>query len=127
MPPKPTTIQALVFLAARGGPLRHSAFWRSVWLPALKTAGLEGVRIHDLRHTCVALLVEQGAHPKAIQAHLGHSSITVTLDRYGHLFPDNLERLADRLEESFRKSLADSVRTADAQKVVALAVPGTPA
>jgi hypothetical protein len=44
------------------------------------------------------LLIAQGAHPKAIQAHLGHSSIQVTMDRYGHLFPDALEHLADRLD-----------------------------
>jgi hypothetical protein len=43
-------------------------------------------------------LIAAGAHPKAIQSHLGHSSITVTLDRYGHLFPADLDRLADRLE-----------------------------
>jgi hypothetical protein len=38
----------------------------------------------DLRHTCAALLIAQGAHPKAMMEGLGHSSITVTLDRYGH-------------------------------------------
>ncbi len=42
------------------------------------------LRIHYLRHTCTALLIARGAHPKAIQAQLGHSSIQVTLDQYGH-------------------------------------------
>ena len=70
-----------------------------MWLPAVEAAGLpEDLRIHDLRHTCAALLVAQGAHPKAIQAHLGHSSIQVTLDLYGHLFPDEMDRLAERLD-----------------------------
>ena len=54
---------------------------------------------HDLRHTCVALLVQLGAHPKAIQEWLGHSSITMTLDQYGHLFPSIEEALAGRLDE----------------------------
>jgi integrase len=45
-------------------------------------------KFYDLRHTCVTLLLAQGAHLKAIQVHLGHSSIQVTMDRYGHLFPD---------------------------------------
>jgi len=45
------------------------------------------VRFHDLRHTHAALLIAQGVHPKAIQERLGHSSIRVTLDRYGHLLP----------------------------------------
>lgn len=45
------------------------------------------------------MLVKAGAHPKAIQARLGHSSIRVTLDTYGHLFPNLEEDLPVRLEE----------------------------
>jgi len=58
------------------------------------------LRMHELRHTTVTLLIDAGAHPKAIQQQLGHSSITVTLDTYGHLFPSHLGELAERLEES---------------------------
>ena len=68
-------------------------------MPAAKRAGLAGVTPHDLRHTCVALLVQLGAHPKAIQEWLGHSSITMTLDQYGHLFPSIEEALAGRLDD----------------------------
>ncbi|HVL38059.1 MAG TPA: tyrosine-type recombinase/integrase, partial [Fimbriimonadaceae bacterium] len=60
------------------------------------------VRIHDLRQTCASLLFAQGAHPKAIQQHLGHSTISVTLDRYGHLFPDQQDQVADALDEIIR-------------------------
>jgi hypothetical protein len=56
-------------------------------------------RFRDLRHTCAALCIALGAHPKAIQERLGHSSITVTLDRYGHLFPKLGEALTDRLDQ----------------------------
>jgi integrase len=88
-----------VFTAPKGGQLRHNNFYQRLFCPALARAGLPTeVRFHDLRHTCAALLIAQGAHPKAIQAHLGHSSIQVTMDRYGHLFPDALEHLADRLD-----------------------------
>ncbi len=45
------------------------------------------MRIHDLRHTHAALLIAEGAHPKVIQTRLGHTSITTTLDTYGHIFP----------------------------------------
>jgi site-specific recombinase XerC len=69
------------------------------------------VRFHDLRHTCASLLIAQGAHPKAIQAHLGHSSIQVTMDRYGHLFPDALEHLADRLDAARAQARTDAVET----------------
>jgi integrase len=95
---RPHERDAFVFTAPRGGQLRHNNFYQRVFCPALLPAGLpEQVRFHDLRHTCAALLIAQGAHPKAIQTHLGHSSIQVTMDRYGHLFPDAMEHLADRL------------------------------
>jgi integrase len=42
---------------------------------------------HHLRHSAAALAIAQVAHPKAIQARLGHVSITTTLNLYGHLFP----------------------------------------
>lgn len=66
-------------------------------LPASK----HGLRFHDLRHTCAALSIAAGAHPKLIAARLGHSTITITLDRYGHLFPSVEEALADALDAAF--------------------------
>ena len=93
---------ALVFRSPHGAPIRYGNFARRVWRPALAGAGLAHVGIHALRHTCAALLVAQGAHPKAIQRHLGHRSITTTLDRYGHLFDDEHRALADGLDAAFR-------------------------
>lgn len=94
---------ALVFTSPEGDPLRLPNFRRRVWWPALDEAGIpRAVRIHDLRHTCASLLIAQAAHPKAIQQHLGHSSISVTLDRYGHLFPDQQDQVADALDEIIR-------------------------
>ncbi|MGH2732798.1 MAG: tyrosine-type recombinase/integrase [Actinomycetota bacterium] len=68
---------ALVFTTPEGTLLRNSNFHRRVWKLALKAARLPSrVRIHDMRHTCAALLIRQyGANPKQIQRHLGHSSI----------------------------------------------------
>ena len=51
-------------------------------------------RFHDLRHSSVALAIAEGGHPKAIQVRMGHSSMNVTLDRYGHLFPELDEAIA---------------------------------
>jgi hypothetical protein len=48
---------------------------------------------------------------KAIQAQLGHASATVTLDRYGHLFPDELQQLADRLQDAYAEAMTDPART----------------
>jgi integrase len=94
-------VSDLVFTTAKGQPISRHYFRASVWLPALKRAGIDRPwpRVHDLRHTSVALAIKAGAHPKAIQARAGHASISVTLDTYGHLFPGQDEELADRLDE----------------------------
>jgi len=112
---------ALVFTSPLGKPLRNSNFRRQVWYRAVADAGLpEELRIHDLRHTCAALLIAEGAHPKAVQAHLGHSSISVTMDRYGHLFPSDMEALAAALDEVRREALANQMRTNCGPDVVEL-------
>jgi integrase len=84
--------EALVFNAPEGRVMRSRNFRRRVWAPALQAAGLPpDVRMHDLRHTCASLMISEGANPKQIQRHLGHSSISVTMDNYGHLFPEDVE------------------------------------
>jgi integrase len=102
----------LVFTAARGGPLRRTSFRRREWLPAVEASVGMPCRFHDLRHSHAALLIANGAHPKVIQARLGHSSIKTTLDTYGHLFEGLDEAAAERLDVSYQNALADSARTA---------------
>ena len=51
--------------ASTGTPLSHSNFRRRVWLPALATVGLEGVHVHDLRHTGNQLTANAGARDTA--------------------------------------------------------------
>ncbi len=94
------SIEGRVFSNSRGDWLRQSNFIRRVWYPAVIEAKIAEPlpRVHDLRHTSVAMAVEAGAHPKTIQARLGHASITVTLDRYGHRFPSLDEALAEQLD-----------------------------
>ena len=55
------------------------------------------MRFHDLRHTYASLLIAQGEHPKYIQTQMGHSSIKVTMDIYGHLMEKVNVRSANRL------------------------------
>lgn len=83
----------LVFPNGAGNPLIQSSFHTHIWKPARAAAGVE-CRFHDLRHTSVALAIAEGAHPKAIQTRMGHASISITLDRYGHLFPELDEAIA---------------------------------
>lgn len=98
----PSSPEELVFKAPEGGPIRRSAFRFRVFLPAIERAGLETLRIHDLRHTAAALAIRAGAHPKAIQERLGHASVATTLNVYGHLFPALDEELAARLDDVAR-------------------------
>src|SRR5690606_3478401 len=103
---------AFAFTASNGAPMRNSNFATNVWKPAVQAAGLpEGLRIHDLRHTAVAILISEGVHPEAIKRFLGHSSIMVTMDIYGHLFPSEQEALADALDGAFARSQTDKRRT----------------
>jgi integrase len=66
------------------------------------------------------LLNSWGCRQFAIQAHLGHSSIQVTMDRYGHLFPDALEKLAERLDAARAAARTDPARTEPQDVVVEL-------
>ncbi len=100
----------LVATAPHGGPLRASNFRRNVWTPAVDAAGIEpGLRMHDLRHTAASLMISSGASIKAVQRQLGHASAAMTLDLYGHLYDDDLDALADALDQRFA-----ATRTAEA-------------
>ena len=93
---------SLVFVTDSGTPLRQSNFRKNIWLPAIRKAGLEGLTPHHLRHTCASLLISEGAHSRQVMEQLGHSSIAVTMDVYGKVFPDDMDSLTDRLEERHR-------------------------
>ncbi|MEY2569022.1 MAG: hypothetical protein QOE35_3551 [Actinomycetota bacterium] len=118
--------ESLVFQAPTGGPIRYSNFARRVWKPALVEAGLPNMGLHALRHTCAALLIAQGAHPKAIQSHLGHRSITTTLDRYGHLFEDEHDRLAERIDAAYAEVLGEAEAREAPRRAAAETSRGTP-
>ncbi|MGH8901390.1 MAG: tyrosine-type recombinase/integrase [Egibacteraceae bacterium] len=92
-------LSGLVFTAPESGPLRRSNFRHKVWLPAVRAVGLDGLRIHDLRHTAVALWIAAGANLLEVKRRAGHERSSFTMDRYGHLFPNADEDLARRLDE----------------------------
>jgi integrase len=94
-----------VFVGRDGGLLRRNNFRRRHWKPAVLEAELrKRLRFHDLRHTCASILIAQGAHPKEIQARLGHASIMTTMDQYGHLFPSLGAQLDGNLERVFNEA-----------------------
>jgi len=53
----------------------------------------------ECRHTYASMMIAAGVNAKALSAYMGHASITVTLDRYGHLLPGNEREAAARLDE----------------------------
>jgi integrase len=67
------------------------------FFPALRRSKLPKIRFHNLRHTYASLLIDQGENPKYIQNQLGHSSIQVTMDIYGHLLKNVNQEAASRL------------------------------
>ena len=75
----------LIFPTEEGTPENAANLLYRRFSPALRSAGLLRMRFHNLRHTYASLLIAQGKHPKNIQTQLGHSSIKVTMDIYGHL------------------------------------------
>lgn len=90
--------EQLVFSSPRGAVLRANNWRRRTWNPACESVGVKA-RIHDLRHTCASLLIRQGAHPKAIQEHLGHRDIRTTMNIYGHLYDEQRRKTGEQLEE----------------------------
>jgi len=88
----------MVFTSPEGGIMDPDNFSSRDWTRVLRRSKLQRIRFHDLRHTYASLLIAQGAHPKYIQAQLGHASIQTTLDRYGHLMPDMHEAEARKLD-----------------------------
>ena len=65
----------------------------------VRCIGLEGVRLHDARHSHASLMLKAGIHPKIVQERLGHSNIQITLDTYSHVAPGLQEAAAVRFDE----------------------------
>ena len=101
----PITKANLVFPSQAGTPLDRNHVRNRMLSPALIRAGLRHVTVHSLRHSYATMLIAQGENLKFIQRQLGHSSMRVTFDRYGHLLPatgfEAMERLDKTVEEKF--------------------------
>jgi integrase len=76
----------LCFTNARGGYLRRNAFRSGFWLPAIRRAGVPGLRVHDARHSTISWWAAAGIPLAAVWDRAGHSNISVT-SRYIHVLP----------------------------------------
>jgi integrase len=96
-----------LFFGKAGRPLNRIMLLkrsRRVW----KAAGLEPLGLHEGRHTCASLLIAAGVNVKALSSYLGHSSITITLDRYGHLMPGNEDEAVGLVDAYLERAAAIS-------------------
>jgi integrase len=107
---RPHSPSDLVFTMPAGGPLRASKWGERYFRPAVRATGLpDGLRVHDLRHTAASLAIRENASVKIVQAMLGYRSATQTLDRYGHLYPSDLDALAERLDRAHAAAMVGEV------------------
>lgn len=75
-----------------------------MFAPAAELIGVPGLTPHDLRHIAASLAVRAGANVKAVQRMLGHASAAMTLDVYAGLFGDDLDAVAERLDDAGPRS-----------------------
>ena len=88
----------------RGGTRLDPSNLRKVFSSTLTKAELRRIRFHDLRHTFASLLLQQGESPAYVKDQLGHHSIQITVDIYGHLFPGGNRQAVDRLMADVEKA-----------------------
>lgn len=113
---------AAIFTGPKGGFVNHNNFARKHFRPAAEQVGLKGLHFHDLRHTYAALLIHMGAQPKVIQERMGHASIAITLDLYGHVYPDRHEELTEALGHLY-ETTASPLGAAETLEIEAVAPP----
>lgn len=78
-------------------------WYNRVWLPAVKEAGIEDLRFHDLRHTFVSRALENGLDAKTVQVMVGHKTMQMTTQRYASLSVDHLKAAAKRATKKPKK------------------------
>lgn len=93
----------LLWSRADGQPLRPptTTHWFGAAVKRCQAAdpNFPRVTVHELRHTAASLMIASGANVKTVQSQLGHKTATMTLDQYGHLFADDLDDVADRMDD----------------------------
>jgi integrase len=100
-----------VFTTASGKPVRRTAFGE-IWARARTRAGLPPVGFHACRHTYASTLIIAGESVVVVQRRLGHESAAMTLDVYGHLFPDADDRTRAAIDAMYGTSGHGDLRPA---------------
>jgi len=82
---------------------------------AWKTAKLAPIGLHEARHTCASIFIAAGVNVKALSSYLGHASITITMDRYGHLMPGNELEAVGLVDRYLEASSSARIASASSQ------------
>jgi integrase len=96
-----TVLSEWVFCTQRGTPIcSENLLWKT-WEDVRQRAQLpEGTRLHQLRHTCATLLLQENVHPKLVASLLGHSTVNQTLNTYSHVLDNMLSSAADGMDKA---------------------------
>jgi len=99
--------------------LRAKAAW--------KAANLEGLTLHECRHTFASFMIAAGVNAKALSTYMGHANIAVTMDRYGHLMPGNEAEAAELLDAFLAPAGIEAVATVEGRAEEAASPGSAPA
>ncbi len=101
-------ISEWVFSTSKGTPMSTHNIHNRSWKPLLKRAGLpRSTRMHDLRHSCITLLLSQGVPVKVVSEMAGHSDVSITLSVYQHLLPDMQSMSAEAIDDTLSEDDQD--------------------
>lgn len=114
---------AFVFPGDCHGFIHPDDFEANIWRPIVERAGMAGTRFHDLRHLFASQLIANGETAAYVRDQMGHSSIHVTFDTYGHLFPGRGKEASERFEKSME--MARKKARADVSNPLAMGVDRT--
>jgi integrase len=96
-----TVLSEWVFCTHKGTPISSQNLLWKAWDDTRRKGQLpEGTHLHQLRHTCATLLLQENVHPKLVSSLLGHSTIKQTLDTYSHVLDNMLGSVADGMDEA---------------------------
>ncbi len=99
----------LIFANGDGKHIDPDVFDEDIFAPIRKKAGLNSVRFHDLRHFFASMLIAQGESPKYVSDQLGHSSVQITFDIYGHLFPQAKAEASEKFERRMLEARKEAI------------------
>ena len=101
-----TVLSEWVFCTNKGQPISSQQLLWKAWDDVRREAQLpEGTHLHQLRHTCATLLLQENVHPKLVSSLLGHSTIKQTLDTYSHVLDNMLGSVADGIDNALSDAL----------------------